>query len=309
MESLWERPAWVARPFRAATGGAGQASGEGNGAMVSMSNIWDQTVEVLRGRSGILTRIAIPAIFLPAVVRDGWTAFSAPASTTPQASFGIVGSVLGFVAALLMIWGQLAVTAVATDPAVTQSEAAALASRRYAPALGVYVFAGLVLVLLALPIVIALAGSGIDLTAMASGVAPTIAPARIGFVAIYSLVLFVALILVAVRLFLLTPVIVNERAGLRSFARSWSLTGGNAWRILGIYILFTLVWIVVQGAATFVVGSIARLLIGPDAPQLVAFIVALIGAVATTAYSVVLAVFAAQLYAAVSGRRAADVFA
>jgi hypothetical protein len=277
--------------------------------MVSMSNIWDQTVEVLRGRSSILTRIAIPAIFLPAVVRDGWTAFSAPASATPQPSFSIFGSVLAFAAGLLMIWGQLAVTAVASDPAVTQGEAAALASRRYAPALGVYVVAGVVLMLLAVPIVIAFAGSGIDFAAMASGVTPQIAPARIGFIALYSLVLFVALILIAVRLFLLTPVIVNERAGLRAFARSWSLTRGNAWRILGIYILFTLVWIVVQGAATFVVGSIARLLIGPDAPQVVTFIVALIGAAATTAYSVVLAVFAAQLYAAVSGRRAADVFA
>jgi hypothetical protein len=275
-----------------------------------MSGIWDETAEVLRGRSAILTRIAIPALVVPAIVRDGWAAFAGPVpGSLPTTTGALGGALLGFLAALIAIWGQLAIIAVSSDPATTQADATRQASRRFLPALGVYAVAGIVAGLLVLPIAVALAGSGIDFAAMSRGQAPSISPGIAGFVGLYALAFVVVAILVGARLFVLNAVVVNERLGLGAYRRSWSLTSGLTWRVIGVTLLFVIVWLVVLGAAQLIVGLAFRLLLGAEALETVQFAVAVVAAIITAIYMVVVSVFAAQLYAALSGRRAAGILA
>lgn len=271
--------------------------------MVTMSSVWDRTTDVLSGRAGMLTRIALVALFLPAVVRDGWAAYAGATSTATT----LIGGILALLVLLATIWGQLAITAVASDPATTQGDATRQATRRFGPALAIYAAAVLVAALLFAPMIVALAGSNIDWTAMSRGQAPQISAGVVGFVGIYAIILFIAFVVLTARLFLLNPVILNERAGLHSYARSWSLTRGLAWRIIGVVLLFAIVLGIASSAVALVAGIVLRLLLGAEALATVQFLTALVSAAVTTVYVVVVAVFAAQLYAAISGRRAADI--
>lgn len=277
--------------------------------MVTMSSVWEQAVEVLRGRAGILARIAVPTLVVPALIRDGWTALNSAPGTVVTVATGMVGVLLTIAALLATFWGQIAITAVATDPATTAADASAHATRRFGPAVGVYAAALLVAVVLMIPVGVALAGAPLNLAAISRGVAPNIAPGRASFILVWFLVLLAIAIVATARLFLLTPVITNERQGLRAFARSWSLTRGMAWRIIGVVLLFALVWLLVQSAAALIVGIVVRLAAGAGPSVAVALAVAAVNAVVTCTYVVVAAVFATQLYVAVSGRAAEDVFA
>ncbi|SEM49049.1 hypothetical protein SAMN05192583_0387 [Sphingomonas gellani] len=273
--------------------------------MVTMSGIWDSTADVLRGRGAILTRIAVPALFLPAVVRDGWTILSG----APSAPTVMVGGVIGFAALLLMIWGQLAVVSVASDPDVDAGDAARQAGRRFLPALGVYAIAGLVVGMLAVPLIVALVASHIDFAALGRGESPAIPAGIVGFAGLYLLALVVVGLFVGARLFLLNPVIVNERSGIRAFARSWFLTRGLTWRIVGVTLLFVIVLSVATAASQAVLGIVTSLLLGNSGAVAARFVTAIVSAAFASIYMVVVSVFTAQLYVTVSGRRAADVFA
>ncbi len=272
--------------------------------MATMSNNWDSTTEVLRGRAGMLTRIALLTLVLPPVVRDGWIVFAG--SVSPAAV--TVGSVLAIIALLVAIWGQLAIAAVALDPATSQGDATRIASRRFVSALGVYAVACLVIVALMVPIGVALAGSNIDLAAMSAGQPPSISAGTAGFLLLYGGIGGIAALFVAARLFVLNPVIVAERQGLRAFARSWAVTRGLTWRIIGVMLLFGIVWIVATAAARSVLGIVLRLALGAGANASVQFFTAAIAAALAAAYMVVVSVFATRLYVTQSEQRAADLF-
>jgi hypothetical protein len=214
---------------------------------------------------------------------------------------------LSLIALVIATWGQLAIAAVAIDPANNQADAGRIATRRFGPALGIYAMAALALVLLAVPVAIALAGSNIDWAAVSRGDPPQIGMGVASFVLLYGIVFTLVLVFVGARLFLLNPVILTERRGLGAFARSWSLTKGLTWRIVGVMLLFLIVWLVAGGAAQLVIGIVLRLVLGADALGTVQFVTALVSSVLATIYMVVVGVFAARLYVNISERRASPV--
>ncbi|WP_375381041.1 glycerophosphoryl diester phosphodiesterase membrane domain-containing protein [uncultured Sphingomonas sp.] len=280
--------------------------------MVTMSAIWDRTAEVLRGRGSMLAGIAALLLFLPAVVQD---AVSAHVGTTP-AALGLAGLV-GIVVVLMAIWGNLALVAAAGEPPIDRQAAFAVAARRLGPAIGLTVLVGLVVMLAAVP---GLAMLGIGLGPSASrlttltvdGAATLAAGASPGLILAGSLYLFLfalAVFWLGARLALSLPVLVNERRGLRSVARSFELTRRLTWRIIGVILLALILLLVALSAAQFVFTVIARLLLGAGGVSTAQFVGAVAGAAVTAGATVVSSTFVAQLYRVVSGREAAYAFA
>jgi hypothetical protein len=266
--------------------------------MVKMGTVWDRTVEVLNGRTAMIASIAVLGILLPSVIRDGFVTFSTRGTVT----FALGGGLLTIAALVAMIWAQLAIVAIATDPATDAAAARRQAGARLLPALGITALLAVVAVLLVLPPVIALMRSGFDFSAAASGSSVQMTPpsaSAAGFAGLYGLAYMLVALWLGARLVLLNPVILNERLGIGALRRSVQLTKGLTWRIIGVMILFAIVLLVAAGAAQSVTGIIFRLALGADSITTATLLAGIAGTIVTTAFTALAAVFTAQLYVAV----------
>lgn len=267
--------------------------------MISIGTVWDRTVDVIGGRLGILVSIAVVTLVLPTVARD------AAGLTLGTGALGQgVRGVLGLVMAVLSIVGTLAMTAIASDPATDR----AAAYRQAQGALGRTLLAVLVLLAVCLvlfvPGIVLLARTGFDFAAAARDLPqPKLDGGAAAGFAFYTIAYCVVAIWAGARLALLYPVLLNERAGLGAFRRSFALTRGLTLRIIGVIILYLIVVSVVYSAATSVVGLVVRLLLGPEQPGLVMFVTACVAALVAAGAGVLQTVFTARLYIAVRDAR------
>lgn len=271
--------------------------------MVTMSNVWDRATEVVRGRAGQLAGIAALTLFLPALIRD-----AVPLVATPgTAGFAIAGGLAAIVVLLVAIWGQLALLATATDPGTTRADAYARASARFPAALGVTAVVILAVIALFIPIAVAVGVSGADFSGVATtGRMPDLGGGTVAFIALYALALLIVGIWIAARLAVTNAVVLNERRGIGAFARSWQLTRGITWRLVGVLLLYAIVLVIAVSAAQFITGTLFGLILGRT--PLVTFLTAAVGGAVTTAFSVLASAFTAQLYVAVTQRGVATVF-
>ena len=115
------------------------------------------------------------------------------------------------------------------------------------------------------------------------------------FFSLYVLVLAAVFIWLVVRLVGLSPVVVNERAGMASFRRSFQVTHRHFWRLLGVLVLFGIVIGVAGIAVQTVVGIVVRLAVGAH-PALVGFVTALFTAAISAIGNVVVLAFTTRFY-------------
>ncbi|RZL78416.1 MAG: hypothetical protein EOP66_07915 [Sphingomonas sp.] len=270
--------------------------------MVRMGTVWDRTVEVLNGRTGMIFSIALIGLVIPAFVRDVAILYSVIAS--PMFAFAIASPILSLVALPFMLWAQLAITAIATEPGVTRQDAARQGRARLLPALGLTLLLGLVAVIAMLPPIVALIWSGFDFaSALSEGSASRVSPpsiATVVFIVLYVLLSAALAIWLFARLIVLYPVILNERLGLATISRAFTLTKGLTWRIIGVLLLFGIVVTIATGAAQSVTGLIFKLVLGDAGSLLTNGVVTLVSA----AFTVVATVFTAQLYVAIREKHA-----
>lgn len=264
--------------------------------MIRIGDVWDSTTDVLAGRAGALAQLSALAFALPLVVQGAVRIYGG--GSTGAAA---VGALIGLVALIVVMWGLMAVIALASDPATTRDAAGRLARARLPKALLVALTAVGVSFALALPPVVALVVSGYDFAAAGAArdvaTMPTMTPAAARFASLYSLALSIAGLWVGARLSVLLPVVVNEQRGIGAFARSWTLTRGLTWKLIGVGLVFSVVYFVAQRAVQPVVGLVFQLLLGPDHAPTALFAAAVAGAAVFAAFLVVVQVFAARLYA------------
>lgn len=268
---------------------------------VKIGDVWDATTDVLAGRAGPLAAIAALGFLLPAAVQTAIRAYAGPSP-----GVAALGALAALLALALVLWGQLAVIAVASDPSTTRRDASRLALARLPRALLVaLVLAGLLIAAL-LPIVLALLASGYDLQAAAvqagSATPVPIAPAALLFCIFYVLALAVAGLWLGARLFLVNAVVLNEACAVGALPRSFALTRGLTTKLIAAALLFVIVYVIAALAAESVVFIICRLLLGAGQIATASFIGGLAGAVVGAAFNTAVAVFAARLYAAVRAR-------
>lgn len=142
-----------------------------------------------------------------------------------------------------------------------------------------------------------LMGMGVGLV---GGIFIAIAAAtQVGALAVLALVaVMLLMIYVVVRVMLVTPVVVNEQTynPVKALGRTWSLTRGNFWRLLGFFALLTVATYVVSA----LIGGTGRLLFtlmaGEEGGKIGAAVVSsLVGAVANLIYLAALAATHRQL--------------
>ncbi|HEU0044122.1 hypothetical protein [Sphingomonas sp.] len=272
--------------------------------MVRIDSVWDGTTEVLGRRGGLLASIAFLAFFLPSA---GQAAVAAYGGTSTGVA--LLSAVVTLVALVASVWGSLTVIGLANDPAASRAAAGRQATARLPAALLLMLVAIAVAVVAALPTVGVLAANGYDFQAAvqrAGGAgAPKLAPGVALFLFVYGLLLLLVALWLYARLLPLLPVALHERRRIGAFGRALRLTRGMTWRLIGVVLLFGVVFMVASWAAQAVVGTAARLLLGAEHITTATFIGALAAALVAAAFATVVAVFGARLYAALRAGGAA----
>lgn len=270
------------------------------GAKLSIGSVWDDAVEAVRGRMGLLVPIAALTLFLPGIIQAALALYTGGAGGGAAVAPGPGVAALRFALMLgllaLTFWGALAITAITGDPAVNAVEARRRASARLLPLLGVSIVLGLVLSLLIVPVVVALVRSGADMTAMSAGAMPTLGGGASAFIGLYTLLVTAVLIWLLARLLPLVPVVLNERGGLRAIGRSFRLTGGLALKLVGALLLYVIVIFVATSAAQWVTFIPLRLILGMENVGIAGFVSAVVGALVGAVFSLLAYAFTAQLY-------------
>lgn len=267
--------------------------------MVRIGDVWDRTVDVLRGRAGILTGIVLLTLVLPGIVA-GALGTIVPVSDP----FVVAVPLIRFGALVLLVLGVLAMTAVASDPAVDRAQGLRIAGRRLLPALGVLTALVLAAIALFIPAAALFRLSGATLSGAGT---PDMSHAVPGYAAGAGLLVLLAGLFglwLSARIVPLFGIVVNERRGFGALRRSLTLTKGSTLKLIGVLILYFIVTTVVMLAATSVVGVVARLALGSDAPGGVAFVVAVVRTLISAGATMVQSVFYARFYvAAVEGEQ------
>ena len=269
--------------------------------MVNMGNVWDRATEFLSDNLGAVVPVALLTIFVPQSISGAIKL--AGTAVAPGLGQAIVLALL-----LPILWGQLAITALALRPDAGRGAAQSTATRRFLQFLLALLILFGAIVLLFLPIILALVASGVDLTALTSaspGPKPDISPAMAGFIGLYGLAWLVFAVFVSVRFStLLVAVIAAEGGVIAALRRSFALSRGIAWKLLGVVLLFGLVVGVASIAVTSVFGALFRFLDPTAGPFAIgSIIVAILGGLVTTAYYVVQSSFMAKVYLAATSAR------
>jgi len=270
---------------------------------VRIGSVWDSTQQVLAGRAGMLVPFAAIGFVVPVLVQ----LLLVPAGSVPHGGLMMVSTILG---ALLGIWAQLAIMALATHPATTQADAARAGWRRFPAALGVALVLGLAFMVAILIPMVLLGASGFDFAqAVAANGNPALMPpipSGLGAIlGLYILALALIAVWIGVRFMPLYAVVLNERRGLGAYRRSLTLTRGMTWRLIGVSLLFLIVLFVTTLAVQGVTGAVLRLALGPDRPGIVLGLVGVLGSIVTAAFMTLAYVFVARLYVATAAEHPA----
>lgn len=271
---------------------------------VRIGSVWDSTQQVLAGRASMLVPFAAIGFVLPTMLQ----VLLVPQTSMAQmsASASATGLLVGLIAIVLGIWAQLAIMALATHPATTSAEASRAGVRRLLPLLGVAFAMGLIIALVVFVPLVVLGLSGFDFTrAVAAQGNPALMPPLPSgaalFIGLYALTLVVLGFWLMARSMLTYAVVLNERRGLGAIRRSIALTRGMTWRLIGITILFSIVFFVAAAAVQGVAGLIFRLILGADRITWVLALTGLVGSIVTAGFMTMAYVFIARLYVATAG--------
>ena len=254
---------------------------------LSIGKAWEETSAFLGREAKLVAPVALATFALPAILA-GW-AF-------PMGGTGGGAGLLMVLVLLVALIGQMTVILLVNGWRGSIGQAMGTAARRL-PAL----VAALVIVFLPIAIIATFAVGGSMFRAGITDPAaltPEMLAKMPAF--LWGVLLFTILMIVlGVRMFPISAITVSEPAGpIALLKRSWRLTRGTFWRLLALVILLGLVAVVLDWAATAVVGSIAALVAGEPKPfNTSALLVALATGFVGALVSSVSAAMAGRVYA------------
>lgn len=253
---------------------------------VSMSATWDEARAFIVRERRLLVPLALATLFAGAVVFDLAGPETPNGRTTLLATLALLGG------ALLSSVGQLAISALVLRPGASVREALQLGVARLPRLVLIFFLLGL---LLAIPVLL------FGLAAMKAGYDPTNPataqnlPSSLALVALLGMA---ALIWLAVRLVLVTPLLADRPEGpVTALRDAFARTRGLFWKLFAVFILYAVLALVVGSAVTYVLGGLimllARALGSPFTGQV---LLALTSGLVTAALALVATVFLATLY-------------
>lgn len=270
---------------------------------LSISRSWEESRRILTQDGKLFVSVALALIAFPTLVA-GLLNPRGVMATGPEALWLTLASL---VASLIALAGQLALIRLAIGPSTTVGAAIVHGLRR----MRIYLVAAILIVIAfficAIPIALVLQAMGVPLGARSQ--LGTAASQQMSGPLLIGVLLYLALIVyVGVRMMLTGPVASAEQVGpIAMIRRSWQLSKGNFWRLLGFLLLF----IVAAGAVILGIGAalgvITRLVLGPIEPMSVsAIVVALVNALLNAAVTTLFSVMIARMYLQLTGGETAS---
>ncbi len=213
------------------------------------------------------------------------------------------------VAILLGLIANVAISYLALRPGISIGDALRRGLRRFLAMLGAVLIVGLiggVVILIVSTLAVMLVPGASE--GIASGRPPsqeTLASLGLVFLLLVPPVLFFI-----ARLSLMGPVAAAEDVGpIAILGRSWRLTSGHWWRLLGFILLATIAFGVVALAVQFVLGSAVMLVAGrPEQGSLSFVALVLVEAALNAVFYMFVAATFARIYAQLTGEGVAEVF-
>jgi hypothetical protein len=266
---------------------------------LSITTAWNETSAFLKANFGSLLLIILAFQVIPSVALQFLMPMPFlqpgvdPATIDPAEVIEAFKAFLPFLLVLIVLSfaGTLAVMALVLRHGETVGEAIAIGFRRLLPFIGALLLVFLALILLMVPISLVAALSA----------------------ALSVLLMFLiipAFIFVMVRLLPLSAVAVAEPVGpVGMLRRSWQLTSGYFWKLLGFTLLLGLVFIVLSLAITLVFGGILAIALGaPEQGSLSQLLLLLVGGAVNGAFAVVYLTMIARIYTQLSPTEVGTVF-
>ena len=277
-------------------------------ASLSITTAWNEAAAFVAREGRLLFPLAFMLIALPTALLSAFA--PAPAASGELAGMGLWLLLLPAALVASMI-GNLAISHLALRPGASVGEGIGRGASRVlmlaaaALLLGiafiVIIFFVAVLAMLVVPGAMSGAQSGLP--------TPAVATATLLMVGL----ILPVIVFFAARLLLMTPIAAAEEGGpLALIGRSWRLTAGHTWKLIGFILLVGIAVGVLGAAIESVFGLVAGLLLGPLAPgSLSALLVILVMAGVNTVIGAYLATLLARIYAQLAGsaNAASDVFA
>ncbi|RJF85432.1 hypothetical protein [Sphingomonas cavernae] len=248
---------------------------------LSISAAWNEAATFVKREGSLLFPVAFALIALPSILFQA----TAPVPVPGQQPEPGLWPLFFLPMLLVTLLGTLTLTIMALHPGTVVKDAIAAAARRVLPVFGgVFVF-GLVVALIATPIAVASAGEKIGVGA--------------GLTALLLLATLPVLLFVCVRLMLVNPVGANEAVGpIAMLKRSWALTAGHFWKLLGFLIVVAIVAIIIAVAVNAIGGIFVLLVAGtPDPGSLPAVLLLVLSGLLNAVVSVFVSAAIARIYA------------
>ena len=264
---------------------------------LSISRAWDETKALIASDGRLLSVVALAFIAFPSAIGQ----FVNPSSGFGGGTGSPGMALLTLVIAIVGVVGQLAIIRLALGPATTVGQAISGGARRTPVYLGAAILIILALVVLAVPFFGVLAAMGVTFE---RGAPPPPPAATLILIVYGAIVLFIG-----TRMLVTSPVAMAEQAGpIAILKRSWALTRGNFWKLLGFILLFLLAAILALGAIGIAAGLVARLFAGVVEPLSVgALFVALVAGVANAVATTLFVLMISRIYVQLAGAGAAEV--
>lgn len=284
-------------------------------AKLSISKAWDDSRPIIARDGRLMFIIALATVVLPQTILylvapessstgalEVLAAGEAGAEAEAEAMAATGGNVLlSLLLGLVNLVGSIAIAYLALARGASVADGLKRGIKRLLPTIGMFVVlvGGAILIALLLA---AVAGIGSVATGSTTVDAEAVSPiAGLVFV-----VVFGAMVWVAVRMMLVTPVIAAEDEGpFGIIKRSWRLTKGHFWRLLGFLLLFGIGALVFISAVSIIVGLAVQLIFGdPEPLSLAALFVGLAGGIATAILTVVYSTITARMFLQLAGKPA-----
>lgn len=254
---------------------------------LSIGRAWDETRHILARDGRLMTSISLALILVPQALAGVIAPPPNLSGAEPPAWMPLI-TILVLLAGII---GQIAIIRLALGPAASVGDAINHGMRRVLPALAALILFGAGLALVLTPLFMLIAGTD----ALQAIVAGRSSPRGGGAL----LLVMLLIVLISARFQLMLPVATAEPGGpVHVLKRSWAITAGHYWKLLGFIALVLLTAIIVLLTAQLLGGLIARLTLGEVQPfTLSALVVALIAAAAQTVVTTVLSALLARIYA------------
>ena len=267
-------------------------------ANLSISKAWDDSRPII-GRDGrlmfiiALATVVVPQTLLYVMAPEQTQLGMNPGVAIEGEDPSLLQSFLTLVASLLNIVGSIAISYLALTRGTSVADGLRRGLKRLLPT--IVAFFLLIIVVAVLAVVVALMFVGVSPAELSD---PNAMPefSAVGAIAVILAIAF--FLWIGVRFMLMTPVIAAEDVGpINIFKRSWQLTKGHFWRLLGFLLLFGIGALIFMTAVSLVGGLVIALILGdPEAYSLSALFTGLLGGLAGAALTVVYSVIAARIY-------------